>query len=110
MMVALVTKPEKKDNVLITYHRQCGHKNSRTIHLMCKTGILPLVKERWDHNNNVYKKCLKGKMTMTTILKLSNTRTRKLGKLVHNDLCRPMRTLSIEGNLYIVTYPDVKTE
>jgi hypothetical protein len=51
---------------------------------------------------------LKGKMMRTAILKLSDTETRELGKLVHRDLCGLMRTRSIQPNLYIVSYRDDK--
>jgi hypothetical protein len=82
VMVASVTQPKEEDNAFVNYHRQCGHMNFKTIRLMSKTSILPPMKEQWDQTDNVYQMDIKGKMTITGILKLSTTKTRKPSKLV----------------------------
>lgn len=45
-------------------------------------------------------------MTRTAIPKKSDIETREPNKLVHNNLCGPMRIHSIYSNTYIVTYLD----
>lgn len=95
IMAALVMELKGEGNVLVNYHCRCRHTNYRTIRLMCKTGILPLIKEQGDHSDNICQTYLKDKMSRTVISKLFNTRTREPGELVHIDLCRPIITRSI---------------
>lgn len=110
IMATLVTEPEGEGNVLVDYNCRCRHTDYRTIYLMCKTGILPSIKEQRDHTNNFCHACLKGKMTRTVIPKLSNLKTRKQGESIHSNLCGPMKTRSIKGNMCIVIYLDNKTK
>jgi hypothetical protein len=110
VMAASATEPETKKNSFKDYHRRCGHASPRIIRLMSKTGILPPIKERQGQTSKVCQTCLKGKMTRTAIPKLSDTKTQEPGDLIHIDLCGPMRTRSIQGNLYIVSYLDDRTE
>lgn len=109
MMAMAVTKLEDKRSTLVDHHQQYRHTNLTTIWFMRKTGILPPIEERQDLTDNICQTCLKGKMTTTAIPKLSNTKLRKSGELVHTNLCGPMRTGSIQGNFYIITYFDDKT-
>lgn len=43
------------------------------------------------------------------IPKMSNTKMRKLGELVHSDFCRPLKIRSIQSKMYMDTYLDNKT-
>lgn len=110
VMVVLVIKLKGEGNVLIDYYRRWGYTNYRTILLMCKTDILPPIKERRDHVNNICQTCLKRKMTRTIIPRQSDTETREPRELVLSNLCKPMKTRSIQGNTYMVTYLDDKTK
>lgn len=89
--------------------RRWGHTNFKTIWLMSRTGILPPIKEQRGQTDEVCQICFKDKMTRTATPKFSDTKTQELGELVYNDLCGSMRTCSIQGNLYIVSYLDDRT-
>lgn len=62
-----------------------------------------------SHIDNTCQTCMKGKMTRMVIPKQSHTKMRKLREMIHNDLCGPMRTGSIQGNLYMVPSVDNET-
>lgn len=110
VIAATTSKLEREEDKLIDYHCWCRHTNLKTILLMSKIGILPLIKEREDYTNRTYQTCMKGKMTRTTIPKWYDTRKREPSELVNSNLCGPMQGHSIKGNTYIVTYLDKKTK
>ena len=97
---------------LMDLHRKCGHTNFATIGLMIKQGILPKVTSKDDglrKSGDSCSVCLKGKMTRTIIPKKAQKRQTSPGELIHSDLCGPMRTQSIQGSLYMVSYIDDAT-
>ena len=49
---------------------------------------------------------MKGKMGRAPIPKKTTRTSKKARGLIHSDLCRPMRTRSLQGNVYLVTYLD----
>lgn len=88
-----------------TMHRKAGHTNMTTVQKMFKNGIFP----EMIGDVGIIKTCdicSRGNMTRAAIPKLSKTRTQAVGDLIHSDLCGPMRTSSIQGNKYFVTYID----
>jgi hypothetical protein len=109
VMAASAIESKTKKKSFKDYHRRCGHANPRIIRVMSKIAILPPIEERQGQTSKVCQTCLKGKMTRTAIPKPSNTKTRESGNLIHSDLCGPMRTRSIQGNLYIISYLDNRT-
>ena len=78
-------------------HRRYGHINGDTRALMSKAGIIAKMADTADPRR-ACEVCLKGKMTRTAIPKVSTRQPTDPGALVHNDLCGPMRTPSIQVN------------
>ena len=100
------TKPTAADASVMNLHRRCGHVNFRTIGLMSKMGILPQVEIDEATTGTQCETCLKGKMTRTAIPTKATEKVTQLGDIIHSDLCGPMRTRSLQGNSYMVTYMD----
>lgn len=108
-MDASITKLEEEKSTLKDFHRRCSNTNLKTIRLMSRTKILPPIEERQGQTNKVCQICFKGKIIRTAIPKLSDSKTQERDKLIYSDLCGPIRTQSIQGNLYIGSYLDDKT-
>jgi len=108
--VMAVAAQEHADGDIVDLHRRCGHTNFRTINLMSQLGILPRIETfGGDPLTKACELCLKGKMTRTVIPKTGRKRKSEPGDVIHSDLCGPMRTRSIQGNKYMVTYLDDAT-
>ena len=90
---------------ILELHRRCGHASFSTVLTMSKQGILPPV--RRDANVEPFCEiCLQGKMTRTEIPKKSRKLSSRPGDLIHTDVCGPMRTRSLQGNIYMIGYMD----
>lgn len=50
--------------------------------------------------------CAQGKMIVASFARESKTKTRHVLKLVHMNLIGPMRTASIGGSQYVLTFVD----
>jgi hypothetical protein len=105
-VVAATACEEHEEGEIVDFHRRCGHTNFKTIVMMSKSGILPPIKGQRTSPDAPCQTCMKGKMTRAPIPKKSMSKSEDAGDLIHSDLCGPMRTRSIQGNVYMVTYLD----
>ena len=104
---AEVANSEQQDSGFdaATLHRKAGHTNMATVHEMSKLGILTKMigSQKTMSNCEI---CTRGKMSRAALPKATATRAKTAGELIHSDLCGPMRTTSIQGSSYFVTYID----
>ena len=97
-----LAKKRKVSNETYLWHLLLGHINPNRIHSLVKSGILnSLAFEPIP----MCESCLEGKMTKRPF-KAKGYRATKSLKLVHTDVCRPMRVQSRGGYEYFVTFTD----
>lgn len=101
--VALAPKPNKIS--LETLHRQCGHANIKDISDALTKNIVTGVLLKESSGKFDCDVCLKAKMVRMPFANISNRNT-KILDIVHTDVCGPMRTSSLGGALYYITFID----
>ena len=72
---------------------------------MLRTGSVTDIKIQNPNTSNTCETCIAGKMTTTPFKRLERTSKQPL-ELIHTDVCGPMRTNSLGGAKYFVTFID----
>lgn len=88
------------------WHERLGHLNERDLKDLAKKQLVLGLKINSNEKLPTCETCIKGKHAQTPFPKVSKTRSSKLLELVHSDVCGPMRTKSIGGAQYFVTFID----
>ena len=98
----------KIDNVEL-WHRRFGHLGVNGLKLLSKLNMV----NDFDFDDNTELKlctsCIYGKQHRTPFPNHSDTRAKELLEIVHTDVCGPMRTTSLGGARYFVTFTDDKS-
>lgn len=95
-----------KNPDLKMWHERLGHLNERDLKDLAKKQLVLGLKINSNEKLPTCETCIKGKHAQTPFPKVSKTRSSKLLELVHSDVCGPMRTKSIGGAQYFVTFID----
>ena len=96
-----VKRPLSNDLSSMLWHRRLGHISKTRLQRLVKENILPDLNFTDLH---VCVDCCKGKLTK--IKRKNSTRSQKLLKVIHSDVCGPFPTKTICGNVYFVTFID----
>jgi hypothetical protein len=91
-------------NETMVWHTRFGHLPFQSLSLLQKHSMvkgLPIFKEQIPPCES----CIPGKHTRTSFPQSSNQAKQHL-ELVHTDLCGPMKTESIGGSFYFLTFID----
>ena len=96
--------------VLALWHRRLGHLNLPSVqNLETLVTGMDLNKEALNPPHPVCKGCIEGKQHRIPFPKEGGTRSSEILGLVHTDVCGPMKTTSMGGARYFVTFIDDKT-
>ena len=105
--MACVAQGSAQEGVVELWHRRLGHlnvKSMKSLQHIVKGLNLSSCKEEWS--SMVCKGCIEGKSSRQPFPKDGATRATKPLELVHSDVCGPMKTTSIGGARYFVTFID----
>ncbi|CAK9814306.1 Retrovirus-related Pol polyprotein from transposon TNT 1-94 [Anthophora quadrimaculata] len=97
----------ESDN-LLRWHQRFGHLNVRDLRKLKSCNMVEGMNLRSNVNNVDCQVCDKGKICQQPFKSSNSKSTVKLG-LVHSDICGPMRTESLGGAKYFVTFIDDHT-
>jgi len=87
------------------WHQRLGHVNKRSLSEMVKRQIVKGISIRPGDVNTPCEICIQGKQTKTQFRETHCKSKNKL-KIVHTDLCGPMRTTSKGGAKYFLSFID----
>ena len=90
---------------LLEWHRRYGHLNIRSLELLCAKDMVRGmdVKKVKDFDCDV---CLKGKISALPFPKCVGKSSTRVLEIVHSDVCGPMKTPSLSGAKFFVTFVD----
>ena len=91
------------DSTVELWHNRLGHTSEKGLMILAKKNLLSGTK---NGSLKMCAHCLAGKQTKVAFK--THRHTRKLGMLdlVYSDVCGPMKTKTVGGSLYFVTFID----
>ncbi|GJT74862.1 putative RNA-directed DNA polymerase [Tanacetum coccineum] len=91
------------DDMTELWHKRLGHMSEKGMSILSKKNVLSGV-----HDINLKKcsHCLAGKQTRRAFKSRPSFRTENILDLVHSDVCGPMKTKTLGGCSYFVTFID----
>lgn len=101
-----LVKSCKQVNCIHVWHRRLGHRNPEGIKQIVSKGLATGIEIENCHSIKQCITCIEGKLTRKTFPKVSEHRSSKLMEIVHSDLCGPMRTSTVSGMKYFLTFTD----
>ena len=87
------------------WHHRYGHLNFRSLSLLSEHKMvdgLPVIK----HSNDICESCVAGKQHRDSFPKGEARRATKPVKLIHADVCGPMKTASLNNSRYLIVFVD----
>ncbi|KAG7553078.1 Zinc finger CCHC-type superfamily [Arabidopsis thaliana x Arabidopsis arenosa] len=107
LMQAKVSKDSvnalENDHAMELWHKRLGHMSEKGMSVLSKKEAIPRISglhlEKCAH-------CLRGKQHMVSFKSSVPSRKPKVLDLVHSDVCGPMKTKSLGGASYFVTFID----
>ncbi|TPX52979.1 DNA-directed DNA polymerase [Powellomyces hirtus] len=93
---------------LETWHRHLGHLNCFSVQLMARKGLVEGMEAVGVQATAPCSTCALGKATKLPFPKERSSRVSEVLELLHSDVCKPMRTLTIGGARYFVLFIDNK--
>lgn len=93
------------NNKLLEWHRKLGHLNFADLKKIQRDITMKGLNFSCTNTNINCEICLQGKMTRTPF-QISSDRSTDLLEIIHSDVCGPMRTESLGGAKYCVTFID----
>jgi hypothetical protein len=101
------TKQDKcHQNYIHLWHRRLGHRDPEAVKKLCREKLAEDIDIDTCDKLLKFINCMKGKMTRKTILQSSNTRAKQPLDLMHTDVCGPMKTQTVGGKKYFLTFID----
>ena len=91
------------DRVAELWHKRLSHMSQKGIDALIKKGYLPSIE---GSCSKACVDCLVGKQSRVAFKTTPPHRASEILELVHSDLCGPMKTRSLGGALYFVTFID----
>ncbi|GKA65380.1 putative RNA-directed DNA polymerase [Tanacetum coccineum] len=97
------TSEDLQDDMTELWHKRLGHMSEKGMFILSKKNVLSGV-----HDINLKKcsHCLAGKQTRRAFKSRPSFRTENILDLVHSDVCGPMKTKTLGGCSYFVTFID----
>ena len=103
-MKRILTAVDQKS--LKLWHERFGHLNFSNLKLLDQQDLVDGLKFDTIEEIKFCEGCTMGKQTRNSFPKNEATRATKLLQIVHSDVCGPMKTQSIGGSRYFVTFID----
>jgi transposase InsO family protein len=105
--VVNMAQSSSNEGALELWHRRLGHLNMKSVHaLQNMVSGMNLGKLKCPTSSLVCEGCIEGKLHRAAFPSDGGRRATKPLEIVHSDVCGPMRTTSIGGARYFVTYID----
>ena len=105
--LACLAQGSAHEDLVELWHRRLGHLNMKSMKsLQHIVKGLNLSSCKHDWSSMVCKGCIEGKQARQPFPKDGATRATKPLELVHSDVCGPMKTTSIGGARYFLTFID----
>ena len=96
-----------KQASLQVWHERLGHVSHNTIKKMCKAEMADgLLIDKNVIFPELCEGCIMGKQHRLAFQTDRRNRARKIGGLIHTDVCGPMNIASLAGSYYFVTFRD----
>ena len=93
----------ESNNSSTLWHKRLSHISEKGLNVLAKKKLLSNFQsaklEKCEH-------CLAGKQNRVSFKSYPPSRKTELLELVHSDLCGPMKTKTLGGTLYFVTFID----
>ncbi|KAJ4721123.1 Retrovirus-related Pol polyprotein from transposon TNT 1-94 [Melia azedarach] len=93
----------KNKDTIELWHRRLGHMSEKGLIVLAKKNLLSGMK---NESLNKCIHCLAGKQTRATFKTSPPSRKSGILELVHSDVCGPMKTKTLGGAFYFVTFID----
>ena len=101
-----VKKEEHNENCIHSWHRKFGHRDPEAIRKWCSKGLMDGIKVVDCGIVQTCEVCLEGNFSRLPFPKCSESKSTAPIQLIHTDVCGPMRTGSVSGNRYFITFID----
>ena len=102
---ANIAQSSTKNGATELWHRRLGHLNVRSVRFL-ESMVSGMTLEKDEPSLPFCEGCVEGKQHRAPFPKDGGTRATKPLEIVHSDVCGPMRTTSIGGSRYFVTFID----
>lgn len=94
-----------KNNDSMEWHKRLGHLNRTDMKLMVENKLITGIDCDFKLDSSPCETCAAGKITRLPFPKESQ-RSSSVLEIIHTDLCGPMRTTSLGGARYLLTFTD----
>ena len=102
-----LTQSSSKDDKLRLWHRRLGHLNVKSVKTLRGTvSGMDLLQSHQDPSPFTYERCIQGKQQRLPFARDAATRASERLGIIHSDVCGPMKTTSMGGCKYFVTFID----
>ena len=89
------------------WHKRYGHLNHNSLRSLQNNNLVKGMSFKTDDEVKApCDACLKGKQSRNSFPKEEATRATELLEIIHSDVCGPMKSKSLGGNAYFVTFID----
>jgi hypothetical protein len=88
------------------WHQRLGHINKQQLMEIVQKDMATGISVSKQESVSICEGCIKGKMNRQPFKAVGEIRSKKPLEVVHSDVCGPMRTESIGGSRYFVTFTD----
>lgn len=94
------------ENSLQLHHKRFGHLGLKNLKLLNNQKLVDGLIFKISEEVEFCEGCTKGMQTRSLFPKNEATRAKELLRIVHTDVCGPMKTQTLGGNRYFVTFID----
>lgn len=102
---AHLVQSSMKNGAIELWHRRLGHLNKRSVYFL-QSMVSGMTLGKDESSMPFCEGCVQGKQHRASFPKDVGTRATKPLEIVHSDVCGPMRTTSMGGARYFVTFID----
>lgn len=104
--VQVAVEKRHNEHCIHSLHRKFGHRDPDAIRKMCAEGLMDDIKLIECGIKQTCEVCFKGKFSRLPFPRKSVSSSAEPLELIHTDVCGPMRTGSVSGKRYFVTFID----
>ena len=96
----------KRNNSLTLWHNRLGHVGCQRLRTAVKRQLVEEVNVSFEEELPFCQSCAQGKLTKKPFPVIGGVSTKKILQLIHTDVCGPMKTASLGGSRYFITFID----
>lgn len=94
------------DNNMMLWHQKLGHLNEKDLKLIDRNELIRGVNLGKSGKMPTCETCIKGKMTQLPYTSIEGPQSSEPLEIIYSDVCGPMRTETIAGSKYFLTFID----